>query len=87
MLEHDSFALRSLIKCMERENAVGLFVFFGAVAGLLWLVRADFSADEQVAVGFAAYLAAQSFIRSGRPDWMWCGQAFGRFSLRKPPVS
>lgn len=70
MPDHDTFALRALIKNMERQNAAGALVYIAAVAGLLWFVRTDFSTGEQVALGFAAYLGGAILheVRQARLD-------------------
>lgn len=70
MLEHDTFSLCALIRRMERENAIGLFAFFVGVAGLLWMVRADFTLGEQTMLGFIAYLGGAILhqVRQGRLD-------------------
>lgn len=70
MLEHDTFALRALIRRMERENAIGLVAFFVGVAGLLWMVRADFTLGEQAVLGFIAYLGGAILhqVRQARLD-------------------
>lgn len=70
MPDHDTFALRALIARMERQNAVGVFAYIAAVAGLLWMVRADFSTGQQLALGFAAYLGGAILyqVRQARLD-------------------
>lgn len=70
MVDHDTFALRALIKSMERQNAVGLWLYMTVVSAMLWVVRADFSTGEQVVIGFAAYIGGAILhqVRQSRLD-------------------